>query len=51
MGNQVHKINKKLDEMLFKVYSYLTQDESLSDSSIDLTTSSENKNDEIVEFS
>lgn len=51
MGNQVHKINKKIDEMLFRVYSYLTQDESLSESSIDLTSSSENKNDEIIEFS
>ncbi|CAD8099721.1 unnamed protein product [Paramecium primaurelia] len=45
MGNQIQKINRKIDELLFKAYDYLIKDEELSDKTVDVLSNDENIND------
>lgn len=45
MGNKIQKINRKIDELLFKAYDYLIKDEELSDKTVDVLSNDENINE------
>ncbi|CAD8191764.1 unnamed protein product [Paramecium octaurelia] len=36
MGNQIQKINRKIDQLLFKAYDYLIKEEEMSDKTVDV---------------
>ncbi|CAD8118458.1 unnamed protein product [Paramecium sonneborni] len=42
MGNQIQKINRKIDQLLFKAYQYLIQEDELSDTTVDVLSIDEN---------
>ncbi|CAK62689.1 unnamed protein product (macronuclear) [Paramecium tetraurelia] len=49
MGNQIQKINRKIDQLLFKAYDYLIKDDELSDKTVDVLSNDENINENFDE--
>ncbi|CAD8189967.1 unnamed protein product [Paramecium pentaurelia] len=49
MGNQIQKINRKIDQLLFKAYDYLIKEDELSDKTVDVLSTDDNLNENFEE--